>query len=266
MTSPFTSPLLAVVAALPEELAPLQRRLVDPRPVSARPARIVRGRLDRQEVALATTGDGEASARAGVEAVLGSLPVEALIAVGVAGGISADLEVGDLVWAEQVRLAGRTALWPSSALAGIATGALANVRIGVVVTVGEIADSCEAKQRVRAAHTDAPCAVVDLESAHYAAAAEAHGIPWVVLRAVSDTAGEALPEFLNRCRDSRGSLRRARVVRSMLSEPRAFVALMRLHSRVRSCAERLASAVERLAPLMPRASVKAKDLANGVTP
>lgn len=270
MTSPFTppvpSPLLAIVAAMPEELAPLQRRLVNPRPVSAGAARIVRGRLGAQEVALAATGDGEARARAGVEAVLGALRVDVLIAVGVAGGISAGLEAGDLVWAEQVRRAGRAALWPSSALARIATGALANVRMGVVVTLDEIADSCEAKQRVRAAHADAPCAVVDLESAHYAAAAEAHRVPWVVLRAVSDTAGEALPEFLNRCRDSLGSLRRASVVRSMLTEPRALVALMRLHSRVRLCAERLAAAVERLAPVMRRANVKAKDLANGVTP
>ena len=255
MTPPFTStfraPLLAVVAAMPEELAPLQRRLVDPRPVSAGRARIVRGRLGAQEVALAATGDGEARARAGVEAVLGSLRVEAMIAVGVAGGISAGLEAGDLVWAEQVRQAGRTVLWPSSALAGIAAGALTNVRLGVVVTVGQIADSCEAKQRVRAAHADASCAVVDPESAHYAAAAEAHRVPWAVLRAVSDTAGEALPEFLDRCRDSQGSLRRASVVRSMLTEPRAFVALMRLHSRVRLCAERLAAAVTRLAPVMP---------------
>jgi adenosylhomocysteine nucleosidase len=247
----MTPVLLAVVAALPEELAPLQRRLVDPRPVAARSARIVCGRLGARDVALAVTGDGEARARAGVEALLGRLRVDALIGVGIAGGLCTGLQAGDLVWAEQVRGAGRGGLCPSGALTAVAAGILPEVRMGLVVTGDRIVDSCEAKQRVRAAHADARWAVVDLESAHYASTAEAYRVPWGVLRAVSDTANEGVPGFLERCRDSQGSLRRTRVVRSMLAEPRSFVALMRLHRRVRWCAERLAAAVERLAPAMP---------------
>jgi adenosylhomocysteine nucleosidase len=247
----MSAPLLTVVAAMPEELAPLQRRLQDARRVATGPARISRGRLGGRDVALAVTGDGPLRARAGMEAVLGCLRVEFLIGVGVAGGVSAGLAPGDLVWAQEVRREGGAArrAWPAPG--GSAAGALTSLRTGVVVTADRIVDSRAAKQRMGAAHADAPCAVVDLESAYYAAAAEAQGVPWAILRAVSDTAEEALPEFLDRCRDSEGSLRRASVVCSMLAEPGAFLALMRLRGRVRWCAERLAAAVEHLARAMP---------------
>ncbi len=144
----MTSPLFTVVAAMPEEIAPLQRRLLDARRVATRPARISRGRLGGRDVALVVTGDGPTRARAGMEAVLGCLRVDFLLGVGVAGGVSAGLAAGDLVWAEEVRREGGVALRAPAAPTGIATGALAGLRTGAVVTADRIVDSLEAKQRM----------------------------------------------------------------------------------------------------------------------
>src|SRR5581483_8501759 len=74
----------------------------------------------------------------------------------------------------------------------------------------------------------------------YAAAAAAAGIPWLVVRAVSDTASEALPALLNRSRDDGGAVRRSSVVRGLLGDPGALPVLMSLRRRVRDGAEALA--------------------------
>jgi hypothetical protein len=84
--------------------------------------------------------------------------------------------------------------------------------------------------------------VVDLESASYAAAAQAARVPWLILRAISDTSEEALPALLNRCRDNGGAVRRAGVLRGLLSDPRPLPTLLRLRQRVEHCAPVLARA------------------------
>jgi hypothetical protein len=133
----------------------------------------------------------------------------------------------------------------------------------VVVTARRIADSALEKQRLwRMAaaadparrsdgHSDGeaqaeagpPTAVVDLESAIFAEVARAAGIPWLVVRAVSDTASEGLPELLNRSRDSGGAVRRTQVLRGLLGDPRAITRLLALRGRVVRCAEAIGDAL-----------------------
>lgn len=120
----------------------------------------------------------------------------------------------------------------------------------MVVTAGRLADTPGAKaelyERSCGKETRGLPAVVDLESSFYAAAAEDAGIPWVVVRAVSDTSSEALPVYLNQCRDTGGSIRRSAVFRRALRSPRTIPTLLRLRQRALWSGERLADAVERL--------------------
>lgn len=254
---------------MPEEVAPLRARLIGARRLSVRGGRgapeIVLGHLDGVAVALAVTGDGARNAREGIASLLGHVEVARLIALGVAGALSRDLAEGALVVAEQVMLEGgdpSTTLRADEALvesAARATGA----RRGVVVTAGRIADTVAEKQRllglVIPAGTAVPAArlgggtagpdtsaVVDLESADYIGAAARAGIPWIVLRAVSDTADEALPGLLNRSRDEGGAVRRGSVVRGLLGDPGALPALLGLRRRVQLGAEVLARATTAL--------------------
>jgi adenosylhomocysteine nucleosidase len=233
-----------IVSAMPEEIGALR-------------ARNGAARIGAQAVTMSATGDGERNARQGLAALLAAGPVGRLVALGVAGGLTPDLREGALVVAERVIPEGRPQdeLRADPALVrwvADATGA----RPGIIISARNIADSVAEKQRLRALANAAGAAVpavVDLESASYATAAHHMGIPWIMLRAVSDPAEEALPALLNRCRDEGGAVRRAAVARALLSEPAALPALLSLRRRVRAAAEALALAVEALVRTAPTA-------------
>jgi hypothetical protein len=85
-------------------------------------------------------------------------------------------------------------------------------------------------------------AAVDLESAEWAAAAAARGLPWIILRAVSDAAGEEMPALLNDCLDDGGAVRRGRLALRLFGQPSALPRLLVLRQRVRVSAGVLAAA------------------------
>lgn len=241
-TTPAAAPVTAIVAALPEELAPLRARVTGIERRRAGAGVVEMGLLDGRRVALSVTGDGERNARAGVAALLAVSRAQQLVVIGVAGALSPGLDAAALVVASRVTdEAGNTVVGDAGQIAAVAraTGG----RTGVVLSAADLVDRPSEKQRLaERVGTDVP-AVVDLESATYVAAAVAAGIPWLVLRAVSDTAGEPLPELLNRSRDAGGAVRRAQVVLGLLRQPRALPVLLALRARVGRCAEVLAAAV-----------------------
>jgi adenosylhomocysteine nucleosidase len=259
LTNNDLNPWTAVVAAMPEEMAPLRARVTEARPARCPSGELTLGHLRGRPVALLVTGDGARNARQGMAALLGALRVDRLLAIGVAGALSPDLGPGAMVIGERVLDTaasgdGDAGLLADRALVERIASILA-ARAAVVVTSDRIADSVAEKQRLllRAARAGGQAAsvvpaVVDLESAAYAGAAARAGIPWLVLRAVSDTAGEALPALLNRSRDEGGAVRRTSVVRGLLGDPSALPVLLSLRRRVRDGAETLARAVEAVLP------------------
>jgi adenosylhomocysteine nucleosidase len=240
---------IAIVAAMPEELAPLRARLsgsMRPQPTSVRAVVVAGGQLGGHDVALAATGDGARNAREGVAALLGASGARALIVIGVSGALSPELATADLVVASRVideEGRARAADVEAVAAATRATGG----RAAAIMSARRIADSVEEKRRL-AQQAGGGLAVVDLESASYVAAADAAGIPWLVLRAVSDTAGEALPPLLNRSLDAGGAVSRGRVLRGLLGDPGALPVLLMLRKRVAECALVLARAAEAALP------------------
>jgi len=243
------APLTAIVAAMEEEVAPLRARLVGHRRVEAGGVELAVGRLAGASVALVVTGDGERNARRGAESLLAALPLRRMIVVGVAGGLSPSLGIGDLVICGHVVDEARGDVHRADrALVDLAETARAGQR-GVAITATRIADTADDKARLLAlsvAQVSAPGlpAVVDLESTVFATVAARASIPWLVLRAVSDTSTESVPALLNRSRDAGGAVRRGRVVRGLLTSPLTLLPLLALRGRVRTCAERLARAIE----------------------
>jgi adenosylhomocysteine nucleosidase len=241
--------ITAVVAAMPEEVAALRAALDDRRCLRRQRPEIVTGRLGRTPIVLAVTGDGERNARRGTEALLSALPMppNRLLVLGVSGALSPELETGELVVAERVACErGAVTLEPDSALVELAVRS-ADARRAVVVSAGRIADSVADKQRLlAAAHPGSAVAVVDLESLAYATVAQAAAIPWLILRAVSDSAHEGLPALLNRCRDHGGAVQRGRVLRELLGDPRPLPTLLGMRRRIARCGVLLAGAASRV--------------------
>ena len=294
------SRITAVITAMPEEAAALRAALRDVREVPGQhgqnardalhqpgriehlgrhshgPRTLVRGRLGSTALVLAVSGDGELNARehaAHLFAVLHG-EIERLLILGVAGALSPALHVGDLIVADEVRAeAGGKALYGDHQWAERAEqlarakhiAGRASVQRGVALSARCIADTAHEKQRLLSLCNAAgkPCSV-DLESFAYASAAETHCVPWLVLRAISDTADESLPEVLNRSRDAGGAVLRSRVLRSLLTDPRPLPKLLRLQRRVSRASVLLAGATAAVVshPLPPAADEPTSEVPN----
>lgn len=233
---------IAVVAAMSEEIEPLRRRLENARNgPEGRPA-WTRGRLNGIDLVLAVTGEGRRNAERGIARVLEEHRPDRVLAIGLAGALSETLRVGDVLLAGEV-------LDGEEAMVSPDPGWLARARqrgpceVGRLITVDEILASPAAKARWAAAAIGAP-ALVDMESASYARVASAFRLPYLVARAVSDCADETLPQFLTRCRDREGGVDRRLVLRHALPRPASWPALLRLRSRTKRCAQRLADLTE----------------------
>lgn len=200
---------LAIVGAMPEETEPLLAAADDVVAEQAGPFTLHRARLDDVPVLLATCGIGKVQAAALTQALL-ERGAAAVLFTGVAGGVDPALRVGDLVVAadalqhdvdvtalgyalgqvpghESVRWAADPALRDRVAAAARAVAAAEGVRV-VVGTVASgdrfVADPAEVA-RLRAAF-GAACA--EMEGAAVAQVCAAWGVPWSIVRSVSDTA------------------------------------------------------------------------------
>jgi len=244
--------LPAIVAALPEEARALMRRVdvsgprrqPDPIP-GVEEVRV--GELGGAAVTVAVTGDGERCARAGISALLREVRPSRLLVVGVGGALTPDLRAGSLVVGAEVWGVDGERFIPAAADLVLASSAL-GVPAAVLLTRPSLAVTPAAKEALlrevrRVSAANGP-AVVDQESAVYAAAAEAAGIPWLVVRAISDAAEEALPPYLARCLGPEGSIRRVAVAWHTALRLWHVPGVLRLARRVRAASVVLAEAGE----------------------
>ena len=202
---------VGLIGAMPEELALLERLARSPRHERVGPFELVRGELDGVPVVMATCGIGKVNAAALTQA-LASSGVGAVIVTGVAGGIDPALRVGDLVVSRDAvqhdvdvtglgyalgEVPGEPRIWEADPVLFAASLAAANevaADAGVRALAGRVASGDafvadpDAAARLRDVF-DASCA--EMEGAAVAHVCARWGLPWVVVRSVSDTADHA---------------------------------------------------------------------------
>lgn len=212
---PTSGPLL-VLAAMPEESAPLVARLEGATPLEVPftgGVAAVRGTLHGTETVVVTTGIGIAAATAAATwAILTSAP-SLVVAAGSCGGLAADVEVGTLIVGETFTysLADATAFgyapgqvpggperfeavlsWvdaaEQAALRADEQGEGRGVRRGLMLS-GDAFVTADLAEPMRERFTAALSA--DMETTASARTAAALGVPFVALRAVSDLCGPA---------------------------------------------------------------------------
>ena len=201
-----------------------------------------RGRVGGHCVVVAVTGEGRRLARSGSENAVNFFDPCLLLGAGVAGALSPGLERGQVVVCSEVALESGRRLAPSDGALSSAT------QIGtppaVVLTCDRMVGDPAEKNRLWLALQSPAAAVVDMESFDFAASAAECGVPFLILRAVSDEASESVPSWLNDCRSPNGAIGRVRVAVRMPLHPRDALWLLRLRSRLSTCAESLAESVE----------------------
>lgn len=236
---------IAVVTALPEELAPLLARLSGRAAERRDGARLWRGRLGRRPVLLACTGDGNGNALRGARSLLAGGRPEALIGAGVAGALTPDLPPGTIVFGERVFDSAGEA--PRAAPAWLDRAkSRPDATAAILFTADRVVGAADRRRELAARLPPGRPAAVDLESACWARTAEEREVPFLALRAISDGAGEDLPEILSACQIPGGPIRRGCVARRVLFRPATARKLLELRRRVRAGSELLARFVETL--------------------
>lgn len=240
--------MIVVVSAMVEELAPLAARLRTPRRVPG--TRQVEGGLGDATLRLVATGAGRRRAIEGVRALIerlarGGSPIDALLLVGVAGGLDPKLRLGDVVRVGRVLRLGAASSDECEEAAG---HRLSGSEPGTALTVDRIVAEAAEKEELWRSLGRPEASVVDMESFHWATTFnELCPAPRrAVLRAVSDPSECSLPSFLADCVGSDGAISRARVAAQSLRRPRSVSSLLRLRRDVRVASTRLADAVEEL--------------------
>jgi adenosylhomocysteine nucleosidase len=183
------------------------------------------------------SGMGCEAAREAAERLLRA-GVGALVSWGLAGGLDPALEAGavllpaEVIDARGTRFA--TAGHWREALAAVleAHGRVVSGRVasGAVLTSLTPLESVEAKSE---AFRGTGASAVDMESSAVAEVATLHGVPFIVVRAIIDTARDAIPPAVAGATVA-GSVKPHRLVLGLLRSPVEIAALLRLARRYRA--------------------------------
>ena len=220
-------------------------------------ARAFRPTAGRPET-LATLSDGTLlklcgigpSAAAEAALTLVQAGATALASWGRAGGLDPELRAGTIFLPSEV-LSELGVRFPTSHgwrdRLGTAAAFHHPVTSGTLLTRAAALDAIEAKA---AAFEATGAAAVDMESAAVADVAAAHGLPFIAVRVIIDTAGDALPSAVVSASRS-GQVRIDRLLLGLLRRPADLVDLLKLASRYRAAMHSLAAlaALRVLGPL-----------------
>jgi farnesyl-diphosphate farnesyltransferase len=230
-------PEVAIVTALPEELSPLRRRAAIEGVVHLGTRTCYVGTLAGARVVMMASGDGLANAEQSLRALLERFDVSSVIGAGIGGALSPELRTGDLIVATEIT--GTSSFVGDPTL--VARFTAAGARPVALRSAPRVVATAREKKELLADGAS----VVDTESAGWARAAAARGIPFVVVRAIFDGAEEEVPQFVAAAATGDGSIDRTAVVRHALFHPTVIPRLIAMRRRLRICAERVADLVER---------------------
>jgi adenosylhomocysteine nucleosidase len=243
--APPGSPLIVLLAALPDEISGLRRQMhLASRAVPGLRRPAYTGLYHGRPVLVARTGMGRERAEAGLAALLARYRVAAVISIGFSGALDGSLAVGDLVLPTELSVTtplpagtevapGDTEVAPSvlrpdrdllHAAAEALRPTLLRVVSGPTVTTLDIATTPAERQRL-ASQTGA--VAVDMESYWLAKMASARDLPFLALRAISDTQDDRLLPF-DQLADAYGETSLPRLVAYLLRKPGSLAAVVSL--------------------------------------
>jgi adenosylhomocysteine nucleosidase len=249
--------LLAIVAALEAELAPLRKGLGAQVSGSGTKFRSHQAELCGGALLLAQTGIGAALTRAAVDSLLEHDELGAVLSIGFAGALRRDLRAGDLLIASQVHsvregtegepLVMSDSLSCDGRLVDMAVAATQKegltFQVGASLTVPHIVSEPRMKSQIARRW---PAAVVEMESYWVGRAAAQRGIPFLAVRAVSDALDDSLPDLRGMV-DDEGVAHILRALPRLLRQPLTAPKLLRLAYNGHRAAQNLASSVEAFA-------------------
>jgi nucleoside phosphorylase len=178
--------MIAVTFALPAESQKFLRLVSSKSRGDRNGIPTIRGKIDDRTVEVLHTGVGERVCRQRVGKFLQDQEFDCLISAGFAGALNVDLQIGNLLVAENF----------STVDLGEKGSSLSSLPIHVanLLTVPALLDSSEERTKLA---RESGAAAVDMETKFIARACAARGIPLLSLRVISDTPCELFPVAAN---------------------------------------------------------------------
>jgi adenosylhomocysteine nucleosidase len=199
---------IAIVAALEREARPAVRswRVIE-RKHEGRTFKF----YETEHAALVCGGIGAAAARRATEAMIALYEPSVVVSLGFAGALSSELKVGDLFTPQQV--------------INLADGSRVETGCGrgILLCAGSVTGKDQKLKLFQAYGAQA----IDMESAAVARGAEARGIAFHAVKAISDEVGFEMPAMEGAI-DSQGKFRTGRFLLFAILRPRWWLPVLRL--------------------------------------
>ena len=208
---------LAFLAPMPPELRPL-KTMLSLQKQTAGGTTLHTGTLGQADVVAMVTGIGTERAAHATEHILDTGPFDHLLVIGVAGSVSRDLDIGDVVVPDVVIDAATGTEHRPTPLGATTTG-------GRILTTDDFTKNPD----ILSSWTARGITAVDMETSAIADVCEQRGCPWSAFRGISDDAFDPLVDeaVLGLTRPD-GSANLAAVARYVLTKPTRVGLLSRL--------------------------------------
>jgi len=224
---------IAVTFALPAESSQFLRRVRKKSRADRNGIRTTRGTIDDRAIEVLHTGVGEKVCRERIGKFLRGQQLELLISSGFAGALSDQLQVNDLVLAENFSTVDLKQA--QSSLSGL------SVRTADMLTLPALIDSSEERKRIA---RESGAAAVDMETEFIARACAAHGIPLLSLRIITDTPLQPFPAPPNVLFDiEQQQTHMLKLARFLFTHPHRVPGLLQFARRIAHARKILASAL-----------------------
>ena len=244
--------MIALLGAMKEEVALLQKRLVLEQTIDQPHGRLFKGKHSQRDILLFQTGIGQEKVERAAQFGLERYPFTALISFGFAGALSPELRPGDLVLCRKLQCGARPVVteayysYPNLLTVAGQVGAETGnkVQLGSSVTVAKLVSKSQEKQMLGLIFG---ADVVDMESYWLARLASAKKIPFLAVRAVSDTLTQNLPPF-DRFLGAHDELLWPQASLYFLAHPQALAKLYGIYMNMRQARTNLTDFLEALIP------------------
>lgn len=200
--------IVGIIGAMEEEIRVLKERLIEMQEVKVHQSVFYQGMIHEKSVVLVQSGIGKVNASIITTLLVQQFNVDVIINTGTAGGLTSHLKVGDVVIANELvhhdvdvcafgYKKGQMAGMPESYFPTIQYMTLAKKachKLKVAPVLGKIVSGDQfihsQKQRQHIVETFDQAIACEMESAAIAQTAYVLGVPFVIIRSISDNANE----------------------------------------------------------------------------
>ena len=203
---------------------------------------------------LVVSGMGPKAARCAAERLIDA-GATSLVSWGLAGGLDPDLEAGAVCVPREIIAADGSRLWTARSWQEFLSSSVSSGRRVADDALLTAEHALETPADKSAARRATGACAVDMESSAVAQVADAHGVPFIVVRVIVDTARDAIPQAVAGASRA-GTLRIGRLILGLMRSPLEIASLLRLARRYRVALRSLRT-VAALGKLEPPASTAA---------